>query len=181
MTLETIKRIENYLMKYDLSATNFANKFIKIEHDDKINLFMDKYEYHFPYREGCSFTMEKVGLGYIIDIDVNGIHHKIGLNEHNNAEFHDNAKKIDILLKDNNLIFAPAITNEFKNDILNIKQGQIVDLNTRMSLFCNKETDDKIYLKTQYEGSLSDLSIESFKNSKSYIINKKNPNMSELQ
>lgn len=175
-TLKQIEQIENYLMKYDLASKDFYYNFINLErYLDFEGIDKELFTYHFPLHKECSVTAEINFRHLALKICINGETYYLGKDEKSLKEFSDNANKITNIFRKNRLIFAPKVTDDFMNCILNVQKDQIVDLNTRMTLVCLESDEEKVILKTQYEGNYADLSIDSFNSEELYILNKKNP------
>jgi len=86
--------------------------------------------------------------------------------------FMNKIKEMDELMDKHALTFAPAYDNAFENDVMNAKPGEVLLFGTNMAVACVSASENKLVFRSQFEGKMEHLKLESFLNGNEYIVTK---------
>lgn len=91
--------------------------------------------------------------------------------DHNHSKTH-RARCMELVefFKKERITFASEPSNDFVTKIKNADIGSMINLNNTISLSCIRKEGGVTYFKKQFEGSLSDITIDSFKNSELFAV-----------
>ena len=142
-----------------------------IIHD--IPIHTELFRFEFPYCQGYFFTLTKEdndalvftlntpGKQYIARDDIEG--------------YKKTSYEMAEAMKENGLYFAPAYNQAFERLLMGMIPGERISLNTGMELCCIANENDQIIFKKTFDGDIFHVTIDDFRNTETYIIDKKNP------
>lgn len=172
------KRINNF---FSLNTESFFSTFQKISGDILQNDIKDlKYEYTYPctdYKIVCDINNYNLTLSFYIN---NQIYH-LSDNDKDKKQIWDNSKEIENILRKEHLNFIEKYSEDFRNEIMNANKYQTFHFTSGYKIACIDNTpNEKVFIE-RYSGDISNINIDSFRNSKKFTIRKDNNNSKDLQ
>ena len=127
-----------------------------------------KYELGEPWNFKLHVWMENKKMNISIKQDKTYISLRLYDSDKNLFELCD---KIETLLRDKKIPLTPKPPKEFVNHIQEVEVGQVINCNNSLSLVCTESTKSQKKFKRLFEGSLENITLDSFKTSEEFVLN----------
>lgn len=128
-------------------------------------------EYSVPYDKSFSlrFCMEDGFLNVVAKFGNKKI--ELGAQK-NRKELFIAGKEMGRLLCEKRVALSPLPNEDFVREIRRATKGTVLNLNNKMTLVCTDDTKEQKVFRRQFEGSLSCITLGSFKESQTFVVNK---------
>lgn len=172
------EKIRNIIMKSDRAGSKGNPLHWKMRYvEDAIEnvpVYGLLFQFDFPYKKGYSFkvTKEKSSDACIFTLITP---EKEFVVRDDREGYKHTSYEMEKIMEKNGLKFAPTFDQDFYNILMNLCPGNRIELNTGMELACIKKDTNGLLLKTIYTGEIFNVSIDNFRNSKEYVIDKAHP------
>lgn len=170
---EVCKKIYAILSDDGVICDCFYSKLLEIEKFcQKNDIFGKVFEFHFPYKKNCFLIVESTKEGAFIHVKMDDKLYSYGKRENNNASFYENGNRFEQFLHNNKLYILPPVDKNFISKLNDSKEGEIIDLNSRISLVCTRNNKEQLIFIKRFEGSLDTLTVDDFRKEERYVVNK---------
>ena len=90
----------------------------------------------------------------------------------NRRELFDAGREMGRLLCEKRIALSPLPDETFVREVRRATKGTILNLNNKMTLICVDSSKEKKIFRRRFEGSLSSITLDSFKESQPFIVSK---------
>jgi len=153
---------------------NFYDLLINIERiNTKRNHNLDSWTYkrNYPHKKASlSISLDNKGQCTFL-LKTQQKTYSFG-NGRSPKELMDDGEKLKAALKENHLYLTPEYTPEFLDALFSADIGSYIVLNTRKMISCVRKEGNKIWLKDCFDGNINHMTVNSFKNSNEYFVDK---------
>lgn len=169
------KEVLQILCKNASRDGSLASAFVEIEkrlfyagvQTDKVLRFND------PYNSGFSLDIS-IERGEL-EIKAKSKNNFISMKHHRSyAALYELGQKLSKMIDDEHITLAPLPDEDFTKAILSAQKGSVINFNNQLAVVCVDSNEERKVFKKQFSGNLFDITMDSFIQSDTYIINVNN-------
>jgi hypothetical protein len=127
------------------------------------------FSFAFPGESGATFWISSRDEKIRMNLKIDDKSYSVGYKSYSMQALYEEYTELIKKVEENKLSFAPRVPKSFYQDLAKLHEGDLLNLNTRIQMYCDKIEGTKLTLKTVFDSS-QQLSLDAFKKSEGVVF-----------